>query len=253
MGATVGKHVAVRPGETVIYQRHTLSGGTGRLPIGHHAMLKAESPLQLAFAPLLTALTPPEPVEVPPLGRPLLAQDQVIADIHRARRADGGTVDLTMFPSPDGFEAIWMAVTDPAQSLGWSAATAAEEGWVWFGIKDRRVLPETLLWFSNGGRDYPPWNGRHRRVIGIEEICGYFHVSHAASIADNPVAAMGIPTAVTLSPATPVVVSYVFGLAAIPPGFGAVQSIVPSPGGVTLADKAGRETFGACDLSFVTG
>ena len=67
-------------------------------------------------------------------------------------------------------------------------------------LKDPRVLPQTVVWMSNGGRDYAPWNGRHRRAIGLEEICGYFHLGHAASLADNPVAAAGSPTAVTLDP-----------------------------------------------------
>src|SRR6187399_1924355 len=87
LGATVAKHVEVRPGEAVVYQRHRLAGGSGRLPIGHHAMLRAESPLQLAFSPWTMALTPPEPIEVPPHGRPLLAAGQTIMDLHKASRA----------------------------------------------------------------------------------------------------------------------------------------------------------------------
>jgi hypothetical protein len=109
------------------------------------------------------------------------------------------------------------------------------------------------MWLSNGGRDYAPWNGRHRRVIGLEEICGYFHLSHSASIADNPVAAKGIPTAVELQPDSPLTVSYVFGLAATPPGFGTVADIRRVPGGVTLVDIGGREAFAACDPSYVIG
>ncbi len=253
LGATVAKHVEVRPGEAVVYQRHTMTGGSGRLPVGHHAMLHAKSPLRLAFSPWTMALTPPDPVEQPPLGRPLLAEGQVITDLHRAKRADGGTTDLTIYPSPDGYEAIWMVVSDPAVPFAWTAATASEEGWVWFGLKDRRVLPQTLMWLSNGGRDYAPWNGRHRRVIGLEEICGYFHLSHSASIADNPVAAKGIPTAVELKAGSPLTVSYMFGLAATPPGFGAVADVRRVAGGVTLVDSEGREAFAACDPSYVIG
>ena len=43
-----------------------------------------------------------------------------------------------------------------------------------------------MLWFSNGGRDYPPWNGRHVGVLGIEEGRSYAAYGHAASAADNP-------------------------------------------------------------------
>ena len=90
------------------------------------------------------------------------------------------------------------------------------------------------------------------RAIGLEEICGYFHLGHAASIADNPVAASGSPTAVELS-GRPLTVSYMFGLAEAPQGFGAVSDIVRVAGGVKLVDGGGREVFAACDVSFVTG
>ena len=253
MGATVNKHVELRPGEAVVYQRHTLTGGSGLVPIGHHAMLRAEHPLQLGFSPWTLALTPPEPVEVPPHGRPLLENGQIIADLRRAKRADGGSADLTVFPTADGYEALCMLVADRTPPFGWTAATCSEEGWVWFALKDQRVLPQTLLWLSNGGRDYAPWNGRHRLAIGLEEICGYFHLGHAASMAPNPVAAMGSATAVALTPDAPLRVSYIFGLISAPPGFGAVTDIVGAARGVTLIGAGGREVFAACDLPFVTG
>lgn len=253
ISAIVTKHVELRPGENIVYQRHMMIGGSGRLPIGHHAMLHAEHELQLAFSPWTMAVTTPEPDETPPQGRPLLRNNQTIADLTRAQRMDGGTVDLTRFPTPDGYEAILMLVADPAPAFAWTAATCADGGWVWFALKNPRVLPQTLLWLSNGGRDYAPWNGRHRRTIGLEEICGYFHLGHAASISDNPAAASGSPTVVTLSPAEPLVVSYMFGLAAIPPDFGAVADIVGSEGGVRLIDTNASEVFAACDPSFVTG
>lgn len=252
-GATVTKHVALRPGEAMVYQRHVMTGGSGRLPFGQHAMLKAETPLLLGFAPWKLAMTPPDPVETPPAGHSMLAPNQRIADLARAARADGGTVDLTVFPAADGFDDIWMLASDPAPDFAWAAATSPAGGWVWFALKDQRVLPETLLWLSNGGRHYPPWSGRHRRVIGIEDVCSYFHLGHQAALRDNPFSEAGFATAATLSPATPLVVSYAFGLAPAPPGFGRVTAITRAAGGVTLADAAGRTTFAACDVGFVTG
>jgi hypothetical protein len=252
MGATLDKHVELRAGESVVYQRHTFTGGSGRLPVGHHAMLRADTPLKLGFAPWTVALTPPKPVETPPHGRPLLAPNQTIRDLTRAERADGGTADLTQFPSADGYEALWMLVSDPVPEFAWTTATAPARNWVWFSLKKQRTLPQTLLWFSNGGRDYPPWNGRHRLAIGIEEICGYFHLGHAASVAVNPVAAGGSATAMELAPNGQTVLSYIFGLAATPPGFGAVTDVIAVPGGIRLADAAGHAVFAACDLSFVT-
>ncbi len=252
MGAKVIKRVELRPGETVIYQRHGLAGGSGRLPLGHHAMLRADGPLLLGFAPRVFAGTPPTPLETPPEGRSILAYPQDIADLRAAALAEGGTIDLTRYPVEDGHEDLWMLASEPDLTFGWTAATCRAGGWVWFGLKDPRTLPETIVWQSNGGRGYPPWSGRHRGVIGLEEVCSYFHLGHAASTADNPVAARGIPTAVTLAPDGAVTIPYMFGVADIPDGFGAVADIVEEDGGILLRDAAGREVYAACDVSFVT-
>jgi hypothetical protein len=249
MGATVSLHLEVRPGEAMVYQRHTLSGGSGRIPLGHHAMLSAASPLHLGFSPRVFAGTPPDVIETPPAGRSVLAYPQEIADLHSARLADGDTADLTVYPFAEVHEDLWMLSADRTQPFAWTAATCPEGGWVWFSLKAPRILPSTTVWLSNGGRTYAPWNARHRRVIGLEEVCSYFHLGHAASIADNPVSARGIPTAATLG--GDLVINYAFGLAPAPAGFGAVQQILPTSGGVRLIDAAGRETFAACDLGFV--
>lgn len=252
MGARLIKRVEARPGEAIVYQRHTLVGGDGRLPAGHHAMLRAERTLRLGFAPRVFAGTPPDPVEAPPSGRSILAYPQEIAELASARRAGGGRIDLTTYPVDDGHEDLWMLASDPAPAFAWTAATCTEAGWVWFGLKNPRILPETVIWQSNGGRSLPPFSSRHRRVIGLEEVCSWFHLGHAASIADNPLATRGIPTAITLTPGGAVAIPYMFGLAAIPPGFGAVARIDEDDGGVLIADAEGREVFAACDVSFVT-
>ena len=252
MGARVDLHVEVRPGQPAIYQRHTFTGGEGRLPVGHHAMLKAGKPLTLAFSPWTWAATPPDPIEVPPAGRSLLAYPQEIRDLSAARLAEGGTADLTVYPFAASHEDLWMLASSPKVPFAWSAATCPESGWVWFSLKDPRILPCTILWLSNGGRAYAPFSSRHRGVIGIEEVCSYFHLGHAASIADNPLSARGVLTAIALRPKSYVTFSYAFGLAQAPVGFGAVAAIHPAEGGIVLSDRAGRETFAACDPSFVT-
>lgn len=252
LGARLTKRVELRPGEAVVYQRHVFEGGDGRLPVGHHAMLRAGETLRLAFAPRIFAGTPPEVVEAAPAGRSILAYPQEIADLGAAARADGGSVDLTTYPVEDGHEDLWMLATDPALAFGWTAATAPAGGWVWFGLKDPRTLPETLVWQSNGGRSYPPFSSRHRGVIGLEEVCSYFHLGQTISSGENPLSRRGIPTATTLRPGGSVTIPYMFGLAAAPAGFGAVARIEEEDGGIVISDEAGREVFAACDVSFVT-
>ena len=250
MDATVRKHVEVRPGEAMVYQRHSLEGGSGRLPLGHHAMLDADPPLRLAFSRRIFAGTPPAPVEATPAGRSILAYPQEIADLTKAGLAGGGTADLTHYPFAEGHEDIWGLVSDPGLPFAWTAATSPS-GWVWFALKDPLVLPMTLLWLSNGGRTYAPWSGRHRRSIGVEEIRSNFHLGHAASIADNPLSARHVPTAAELGHDRPFVVSYAFGLAAAPPDFGPVADIAAATGGVTITTAAGASVFAPCDAGFV--
>ena len=253
MGARLEKHVELRPGHAIVYQRHTFTGGEGRVPVGHHAMLVARTELLLGFAPFIWAGTPPEAIETPPTGRTLLAYPQEMKNLTRAALAAGGTTDLTRYPTLKDHEELWTLVADAKRPFAWTAATAPDEGWVWFSLKAPRLLPETIVWMSNGGRSYAPWSDRHRRVIGLEDVCSYFHLGHAKSIADNPISRMGVPTAITLTPGASLAIPYAFGLAPAPRGFGAVADIRPAAGGVVLVDGAGREVFAACDLGFVTG
>lgn len=252
LGATLTKHVSLHPGQTMVYERHTFTGGDGRIPVAHHAMLRAGHKLKLGFAPHRFAGTPPEAVEVPPAGRSLLAYPQEFTDLTSAEAADGRKVDLTTYPTEHGYEDVWMLSSEPNRPFAWTAATSAEEGWVWFSLKNPHVLPSTVVWMSNGGRNDAPWSGRHDRVIGLEEGCTYFGQGHAASIAPNPIADRGIATAVTLRPDAPLAISYAFGLAPVANTFGAVADVRAVERGVLLTDQHGAEVFSECDLSFVT-
>ncbi len=64
-------------------------------------------------------------------------------------------------------------------------------------LKDPRDLPVTMLWLSNGGRNYAPWNGRHLGVLGIED--GRTAVGHASSIGENFVSREGVATSFPLT------------------------------------------------------
>ena len=125
------------------------------------------------------------------------------------------------------------------------------EGYVFFSLKNPRVLRQTVLWFSNGGRHYPPWNGRHVNVVGVEDVTAYFHLGLAESAKPNLLTRAGAPTAVQLRPDRPLRVAHILALAAIPRDFDAVKSIVPAKGGVTLVARSGRRVFAPLDPGFV--
>ena len=106
--------------------------------------------------------------------------------LDRVPLADGGFTDLSRYPARRGFEDLAMVVADDSLPFAWNAVTFAAEGYAWFAIRDPRVLRNTVLWISNGGRHYPPWNGRHVNVLGIEDVTAYFHDGVAASADGQP-------------------------------------------------------------------
>jgi hypothetical protein len=107
------------------------------------------------------------------------------------------------------------------------------------------------MWISNGGRHYPPWNGRHVNVMGLEEVTSYFHIGLAASAKSNPFTARGIPTTLLLHPARPTVVSTIMAVAAIPAGFTKVNRIEREAKGCTLISENGKQAKAALDLDFL--
>ena len=111
----------------------------------------------------------------------------------------------------------------------------------------------TVLLLSNGGRYYPPFLRRHRRVIGIEETTSYFHLGHRASSEPNELTRSGFPTAVDLDPDGVVTTRYAFGAAAVPAGFERVASLLLEPGRVLLSDARGRAVGVPFDGAFMAG
>ncbi len=48
-GAALEKRITLVPGHPVIYQSHVFEGGTGRLPVAHHAMVHVPGGARLSF------------------------------------------------------------------------------------------------------------------------------------------------------------------------------------------------------------
>jgi len=242
-GATVTKEVFLKSGHPVIYQVHRFAGGEGSLPIGHHAMLRAPESdyLNLSFAPYSWAGTPPRPLEPDPAnGRSRLRYPQRIRDLAEVRTANGERADLTRFPVLEDCEELAMLVTDRGEAVAWSAAVAFKSRWIWFALRPNNVLRNTVLWLSNGGRYYPPFSHRHRRVIGIEETTSYFHLGHRASLEPNELNQVGYPTAVDLEPDGVLSSRYAFGAVTAPPGFDRVERVRVEPGRVVMSDPFAR-------------
>ena len=240
LGATVTKKIHLNPGEPIVYQEHQFHGGAGRLPVGHHAMLRLLEPVLLSCSPRAWSGTPPVPVECnPALGRSLLAYPQEFQKLSSVQLASGVNVSLEKYPVLHEHEDIVMLTSDPAESFAWFAVVNPHAGWLWFSLKSPATLPSTLLWMSNGGRFYPPFSRRHTHVLGIEEAVSFFHLGHRASTESNFLEQKSFPTALELRPNSTISVRYAFGAVPVPAGFQKVVNCSVDSKTITFIDEQG--------------
>lgn len=259
---------SIRPGEiqkqirlvgshTCLYNRHTLSGFSGPMPLGHHATIKfPDEPMSghISCAPFIHGQVFPDAFENPATkGYQSLKPGSIFKSLRQVEMIDGAMADLTHYPARPGFEDLVMMVTNPKQRLGWNAVTFPRDGYVWFALKDTQVLRNTVLWISNGGRHYAPWSGRHCHVMGIEDVTANFHYGLTESARDNPLSRAGMPTAIELSPEKPLVVNYIMGVVGIPGGFDRVAGIKPTDDrkAIILSSCSGHEVTAPVDLDWL--
>ena len=226
MGARLTKEITLRDGHPFAYERHVFTGGSGAVSAASHAMTHFAGVGRLSFSPKAFGELPETPQETDPArGRSLFARAKRFTDLGEMPLADGTTANLHRYPVASGHEDFVMLVEAPGSSLGWAAAVRPDAGDIMLSLKNPADFPVTFLWFSNGGRFYPPWNGRHLGVLGIEEGRAYSAYGHAASVAPNPLSEAGIPTALTLSPEGSVAVRHVIGGVPLPAGCSRVVGI----------------------------
>jgi hypothetical protein len=226
LGARLRKEITLLPGHPLVYQRHVFEGGQGALPLAHHAMLHVPAGAALSFSPKdfgATADTSPEPD--PARGRSILAYPQRFSELSAVKLTDGGVGDASRYPFAQDHEDIVFLVERKGARYGWTAALAKQDGFLFFAVKDATVLPQTVLWMSNGGRSYTPWLGRHRAVIGIEEACTFFTAGHRASTLPNALSQSGYRTALDLAPNGVLEIRYAFGAIPPPAGWERIASI----------------------------
>jgi hypothetical protein len=253
----VEKEICLEDGEDTVYCRHIISGMAGPMSLGHHAMLKfpeAEGSGAISTSGFVYGQVLPAVFERPETGGySALKMGAEFRSLEAVPRADGGLADLSRYPARRGFEDLVMVVSDATVPLAWTAAAFPRERYVWFALKDPKVLRETVFWMSNRGRHYAPWSSRHENVMGIEDVTANFHLGLAASAAANPISRKGWPTCVKLDARRPLVVNYIMGLAAVPAGFDRVAAIEPGADGksITLRAVSGRTAGAKVDLGFL--
>lgn len=251
---TVDKYITLVEGQAAIYQRHVLTA-RGPMDVGHHAMLKfPEAPGSgvVSTSRFTHAQVFPEAFESPASGGyQALKPGATFRSLDRVPLLAGGTTDVSRYPARRGFEDLVMLTADARLPFAWTAVAFPRERYAWFALRDPRTLRHTILWISNGGRHYAPWNGRHTAVMGLEDTTSYFHYGLAESAGKNALSRRGIPTALTLDPKHPTAINYIMGVAALPAGFDRVKDIRPAKQGIELLATNGKRAVAAVELDFL--
>ncbi len=250
----ITKIIEAREGETNLYQTHLLEDFKGDMCIGHHAMLdfKRNGPGILSTSKIHLAQVLPALFENPvDGGYSSLKPGAWFRKLDNVPMADGGKTDLSHFPAREGFEDLVMIHHKDASDFAWSAVVFPEKKFVWFSLKNPAHLASTVLWHSNGGRHYAPWNGRHRGVLGVEDVTAYFHLGLGASLADNPWKNKGVPTSLALGRKKCTRIPYLMGVAPLVDGFDSVRTIERTSTGVRLTSASGAQIDHAVDANFI--
>lgn len=237
MGATLQKQVRPSPDAPLLYQTHNLIGGTGGVTFAHHPMIRVTGGARLYTSPKRLVVTPDAPIVE---GRHALANSSVCEDFTAIPAARGGTIDVSQLPLPEGNEDFVAVVEAEGSPLGWTAVIREAFDDIVFVLKDPDVLPLTMLWHSNGGREDAPWNSRHCGVVGIEDGIAAGAAGHKAALGETVFSQHGVPTVLELSEGKMHRIAHVIGAVPRPDDWDAIVTIVIQGETLTLREAKGH-------------
>ena len=229
-GATVIKNIMLGEDHPAVQQNHELFNLSGNWSYGNHPILDcsklSEGGARATLSPFRWGSVYPSIFSNPSAGeRQCLQPAATFTSLDSVPLLNGGTADLTYWPSRRGFDDLVMVVSEPASSdqpFAWPAITMGD--YVWFSLKNPQDFPSTLLWMSNGGRNKAPWSGRHLGRIGIEEVCSHFCDDIKTSRQEH---LSEIPIIRTFDKKKSVSLPIIHGVTNLPTDFGAVYKIKP--------------------------
>ncbi|AHM05260.1 hypothetical protein roselon_02979 [Roseibacterium elongatum DSM 19469] len=232
-GAEITKRVQLV--ESGLLQTHVIEGGLGEVTLAHHPMSHMAEGGRLSFSPKRAALT--DPLALCP-GRNLWSVNQLRGDLHLDCE-DGRQWDLRQYPARHRVEDFAILVEARGARLGWTVVIRQAEDDMLVIVKEARVLPITMLWISNGGREFPPWNGRHTGVIGIEDGVANGPSGLGAATGENRLTALGVPTTLSLGPRH--VIRHAMISLPRPPGWVEVVALSITRGTLSLTEASGAQ------------
>jgi hypothetical protein len=256
----ITKELSLVSGQNVLYSTHSIEGFAGRTPLGHHATLampEKEGAVRIATSPFSFGMTCPGVFSEPSQREyQFLLPGAMWTDLTKVPSAWKLTpdADLTRMPARQGFADLVQINSEPREKTGapgWTTATYAEAGYLWFSLRDQTVLRSTVFWMENRGRHGHPWNGRNN-CLGLEDVTAHFADGLAPSVRDNALTQHGVPTALELTDAHPTVIHYIQGVVRIPAGFDNVHTLQFSPGAVTFVSTSGKRVTTAVRHEFLT-
>lgn len=167
-----------------------------RLPIGLHPTLRLPLSGQARLDPPAFHQGRVFPLDVEP-GQGLLAPGSTFASLTSVQSRTGTGLSLASLPLTESTEEL-------VQLTGVTGGFRLHhpDNWTVTLDWDTAHFPSLLLWISNRGRAYDPWNSRHV-ALGVEPVNAAFDLGPAVSTAPNPISAMGIPTAQAFHPDEP--------------------------------------------------
>jgi hypothetical protein len=252
-GAKVTKTLRLIKDHPAIYQTHDIDGGQGDLTFAHHPMVHLSGGGHVGFSPKIAAVTPAGALE----PKHKLAYPARSSDLSRFPAENGGTVDLHSYPAeatqgdPLGHEDFVTLIEAPKAQLGWTAVTRFGENDIVIFLKDPKVAPVTMMWHSNGGRDYAPWDGRHTGVLGIEDGCCAGAATVAQSVSDNPISREGCATSLSLGPSKHTQVRHAIVRIPLPKGWRGVAQISAHAQSLELSSLDGAVLSVPFDTDFL--
>ena len=153
------------------------------------------------------------------------------------------------YPFASRHEDFAIGVEAEGSRLGWTTVARGKEGDLFISLRNPARLPMTMLWFSNGGRDYAPWSGRHVGCLGVEEGLNRKMLGDSAGRTPHPLDAAGVPTGLTLDPSGSVEVRHIIGQ--VPwNGDVSISSVTPVEEGIEVRAASGTQTI-PCDPTFL--
>lgn len=231
----LGAHVTkeVRLVGPCLLQTHVVDGGAGDVTFSHHPMARMAEGGRLSFSPKRAALTDPTAQHD---GANFWSINQLRGDLN-LESEDGAPWNPQVYPAGKCVEDFCTLVEARGSDLGWTCVMRNAEDDMLIVLKDAAVMPITMLWISNGARDFPPWNSRHTGVLGIEDGCALGGEGLSASTGENRLTAMDVPTSITLGPRH--VIRHAMVSLPRPPGWSELVDVTLRDGELHLREAGG--------------